>query len=98
MVHGEGAYFYRAIFTPRLQPQYPQSLWNDHLLLPVIWWRYTFEEFESFKRCGTPRTLMGSHAADGSEENFGRSAVMEGARLFRVDNMALVEEVMIAKL
>jgi hypothetical protein len=39
-----------------------------------------------------------SHATDGSVEDFGGGSVMEGARLFRVDNMALVKEVVIAEL
>lgn len=41
---------------------------------------------------------MGSHATDGTEKDFGRGAVMEGARLFRVDNMTFVKEVVVSEL
>lgn len=41
---------------------------------------------------------MRSHTADGTEQNFGRSTVMEWARFLGVDDMALVEEVVVAQL
>ena len=41
---------------------------------------------------------MRCHATDGSEEDFGRRSVMEGARLFGVDDMTLVEEVVVPEL
>ena len=41
---------------------------------------------------------MGHHAADGAEKNFGRSAVVKGAGLLGVNNVALVEEVVVAEL
>ena len=41
---------------------------------------------------------MRCHATDGSEEDFGRSSVMEGARLFRVNDMAFVKEVVVSEL
>ncbi len=41
---------------------------------------------------------MGNHSANGLEENFRWRTVMEGTRLLRVDDMAFVEEVMVAEL
>jgi len=41
---------------------------------------------------------MRCHATDGSEKDLRWSSMMEGARLFRVDDMAFVEEVMVSKL
>lgn len=41
---------------------------------------------------------MGYHAADGTEKNFGRGAVVEGTGLLGVDNVALVEEIVVAEL
>ena len=41
---------------------------------------------------------MGDHASDGAVEDLGGSAVMEGTRLFRVDDVALVEEVVVTEL
>ena len=41
---------------------------------------------------------MRYHASDGTEEDLGRSAVMERAGLFGVDDMAFVKEVVIAEL
>lgn len=41
---------------------------------------------------------MRSHATNGSEEDFGRGSVMEGTRLFRVNNMTFVQEVVVSEL
>lgn len=41
---------------------------------------------------------MRNHAANGPVKDFGRSTMMEGARLFRVDDMSLVQEVEVAQL
>jgi hypothetical protein len=41
---------------------------------------------------------MRHHAPDGTEENLGRSTVMEGARFFGVDDMAFVKKVVVAEL
>jgi hypothetical protein len=41
---------------------------------------------------------MRYHASDGTEEDLGRSAVMERAGFFGVDDMAFVKEVVIAEL
>jgi hypothetical protein len=39
-----------------------------------------------------------SHAADGAVEDLGRSAVVERAGLFRVDDVTFVEEVVVPEL
>ena len=41
---------------------------------------------------------MGQHATDGLEQDPGRCAVMEGPRLFGVDDVALVQEVVVPQL
>jgi len=41
---------------------------------------------------------VGGHATDCAEEDFRRSAVMERARLFRINDMAFVEEIVVAEL
>ena len=87
-----------AIFPPRFQSKDPQSLWYYHSLLPIIRRRDALEEFQTFKSGGTAGSLVGHHASDGTEQNFGRSAMVKGARLFRVDNVAFVKEVVVAKL
>ena len=87
-----------AVFSARLQPQYPKCLGNDHPLLAVVWRRNTLEELQTLQRGSTPGGFVGHHAADGAEKNFGRSAVVEGAGLLRVNDMALVEEVVVAEL
>ena len=87
-----------AVLASRFQPQHSQSLGNNHSLLLVVWWWDTFEELESFKSGSPPGALMRGHAPDRSVENFGRGTVMEGARLFRVDDVAFVEKIMVTKL
>lgn len=82
----------------RLESQDPQCLGNYHALLAIVWWGDTLIQLQTLKSSCATGSLVGSHSTDGSEEDFGRGAVMEGARLFRVDNMALVEEVVIAQL
>ena len=41
---------------------------------------------------------MGNHSTNGPVEDLGRSAVVEGTRLFGVDDVALVQEVVVAQL
>ena len=41
---------------------------------------------------------MGDHTTDGPVENLGRSAVVEGAGLFGIHDMALVEEIVVPQL
>jgi hypothetical protein len=64
----------------------------------VIWWWNTFEELQALKSGSTARSLVGSHTTNSTEQNFGRSAVMKGPRFPGVDNMAFVEEVVVAQL
>ena len=68
-----------AVFPPWLQSEDPQSLWYHHSLLSIIRGRDTLEKFQAFKSGGTAGGLVGHHASDGTEQNFGRSAVMKGA-------------------
>jgi hypothetical protein len=86
------------VFPPWLQPQDPQSLWHDHPLLLIIKRRDTLKEFQAFKGSSAASGLMRYHASDGTEEDLGRSTVMERAGFFRVDDMAFVKEVVIAEL
>lgn len=85
-----------AVFASRLQPQYPQSLRNHHLLLPVVRRRYSLKEFEAFDGSGTTSGLVWEHTTDGFEEDAGRSAVMEWTGFFGIDDMAFVEEVVVS--
>lgn len=92
------AYLDSAVLAARLQAKNTESFGNDHALLAIVWGRDTLEELKTFKGSGTTSSLVGDHAANGAEENLGRGAVMEGAGLFRVHNMAFVEEIVVAKL
>lgn len=87
-----------AVFPARLQPQYPEGLRNDHPLLAIVGRRNTLEELQTLEGGGAPGSFVGHHATDGAEKNFGRSAVVEGTRPLGVDNVALVEKVVVAKL
>ena len=87
-----------AIFPAGFQSQHPEGLGNDHPLLAVVGWRNTLKELQPLERGGTPGGFVGYHAANGTEKNFRRSAVVEGTRLLRVNNVALVKEVVVAEL
>ena len=41
---------------------------------------------------------MGDHAADGTVEDLGRGAVVEGSGLFGIHDVAFVEEVVVSQL
>jgi len=86
------------VLPPWLQSEDPQSFRYYHSLLPIIRRGDTFEKFQAFKGGRTAGGLVGHHASDGTEQNFGGSAMVEWARFFGVDNMAFVKEVVIAKL
>jgi len=87
-----------AVFTAGLQSQNPQGFRNNHALLPVVRRRNTLEELELGEGSGTTGGLVGSHATDRLEEDTRRCPVMEGTGLFRVHNVTLVEEIMVAEL
>ena len=91
-------HLYCAIFASRLQPQYPQRIRYYHTLLLIVWWRHPFEKFEAFEGSGTPGCLVWNHTPDGPVKNLGRCAVMEGTRLFGINNMAFVKEIVVTKL
>ena len=67
-----------AVFPPRLQSQYSQSLWYHHPLLLIVWRRDTFENLEAFHCSGATSGLVRYHAPDGLVEDTGRSAEVEG--------------------
>ena len=92
------AHLHGTVFPPWLQPQDPQSLRHDHSLLLIIKRGDTFKELQTFEGSSAASGLMRYHASDGTEENLGRSAVMERAGFFGVDDVAFVKEVVIAEL
>ena len=88
----------RAELASWLQPQHPQRLRNHHLLLAVVRRGHALEELQALEGGGAAGGLVGDHAADGAVEDLGRRAEVEGAGLFGVHNVALVEEVVVAEL
>lgn len=88
----------RAELPAGLQSQDTECLGHDHALLAIVWWGDALVELETLEGGCAAGGLVGRHTTDGAEEDFGRGAVMEGARLFRVDDMALVEEVVVPQL
>ena len=91
-------YLHRAVLATRLQPQHPESLRDNHTLLPVVGRRNALKQLEALKSCRAASSLVGDHTADGPVENLGRCAVVEGAGLFRVDDVAFVKEVVVPQL
>ncbi len=87
-----------AVFTARLQSENSQGLRDNHALLPVVGRGNALEELEALKSCRTASRLVRNHTANGPVENLGGSTVMERTRLFGIDDMALVEEVVVAQL
>jgi hypothetical protein len=87
-----------AVLPPRLEAQDPQCLWNHHPLLTVVRRRDTLEELEAFESSRTTGGLVRNHTTDRAVENLGGCAVMERARLFGVDNVTLVKEIVVAEL
>lgn len=73
------SYLYCAVLPARLQPQYPQSLWNDHPLFPVVWWRNAFIQLKAFQSSSAPRGFVGNHATNGTVKNLRRCSMVEGA-------------------
>lgn len=93
-----GETLYCAVFTPWLQPQDPQSLWHHHPLLFIIKRGDTLKEFQTIEGSSAASGLVRDHAPDGTEEDFGRSAVVERAGFFGVNDVAFVKEIVIAEL
>ena len=91
-------HLHSAVLPARLQPQYPESLRDDHALLAIVGRRNTLKQLEALKSSRTAGSLVGDHSADGPVENLGGCAVMERTRLFRVDNVTFVEEVVVSQL
>ena len=91
-------YLDSAVFAARLQSQNTEGLWHNHALRPVVGRGDTLEELEAFESSSTTGSLVGDHSADCPVEDLGGGTVMEGARLFRVDDVTLVEEVVVPEL
>lgn len=87
-----------AVLAARLQSQDSQSLRDNHSLLAVVRGGNTLVEFEALESCRTACSLVRDHAADGPVEDLRGRAVVEGARLLRVHNVALVKEVVVPQL
>lgn len=95
---GGRPYLNSAVLAARLQPQHAKRIRNDHLLLTVVWRRNTLEELETLYRGCATSSLVGQHATHGLEEDAGWRTVMERPRLFGVDDVALVQEVVVPQL
>ena len=91
-------YLDRTVLATGLQTQYPESLRDNHALLSVVGRRDALEQLEALQSSRAAGSLVGNHATDGAVEDLGGSAVMEGAGLFGVDDVALVEEVVVPQL
>jgi len=89
---------YSAIFPTGFQPQHSQRLRDDEPLLAIVRGRNTLEELETLKGSGTTGGLVRDHTADRSVEYLRGGTVMEGAGLFRVDNVPFMEEIMVSEL
>jgi hypothetical protein len=87
-----------AVLPTRLQSQHPQRFWYDEPLFAVIRGWDTLEELEPLKGCSTAGGLMRDHSSDRPVEDFRGRAMMEGAGLFRVDNVPFMEEIMVSEL
>lgn len=90
------AYLDGAVLPSWLQLQHPQSSWHHHLFLGVVRFGHALKELEAVESVGSSVGLVGDHATDGAVEDSGWCAVVEGATLLGVDDVALVEEVGIA--
>ena len=94
----DATYLDRAVLPARLQPQYPESLRDDHALLAIVGRGDALKELEALKSSRAAGSLVGNHSTNGPVEDLGGSAVVEGTRLFGVDDVALVQEVVVAQL
>ena len=91
-------YLHGAVLATRLQSEDTQSLRDNHPLLLIVRRGNTLKELETLQSSSTASSLVGDHTADGPVENLRRCAVVEGTRLFGVDNVAFMKEVVVAKL
>ena len=91
-------YLHGAVLATRLQSEDTQSLRDNHPLLLIVRRGNTLKELETLQSSSTASSLVGDHTANGPVENLGGCAVVEGAGFFGVDNVAFVEEVVVAQL
>lgn len=87
-----------AVLATGLEPEHPESVRNNHLLLAVVGRGDTLEQLQALESGGASCRLVGDHAADGAVEDLGRGAEVEGTVLFRVHEVLFVEEVVVAQL
>jgi hypothetical protein len=92
------AHLNSTVFAAWLESQDTQSLGHNHPLLPIVRRGNALEGLETLKSGCAAGSLVWGHAADGSVKDLRRGAVVERARLLRVDDMALVQEVVVAEL
>jgi hypothetical protein len=68
----------RAVLASRLQPQDAEGLGNNDALLGVVRGRNTLKGLETLHCRSTAGGLVRDHATDGSPEDLGGSAEVEG--------------------
>lgn len=62
-----------------LKPEDLEGLWDDHLLLPVIWRRNSLEALQPLEGILSPLSLVGDHTPHSSPEDLSGGTEMEGA-------------------
>jgi hypothetical protein len=87
-----------AVLAARLQSEDSESLGDDDLLLLVIGGGDALEELDPLDGSLASGELVREHASDRAEEDLAGSALVEGTALVGLDQMALVEEVLVAEL
>jgi hypothetical protein len=87
-----------AVLPSGLESEDSQCLGNDDLLLPVVWGRDALKELDALQGSGTSGSLVGHHPTDGAVENLARRAEVERTALLWVDEVALVQELVVAQL
>jgi len=62
-----------------LQPQYLESIWNNHSLHLVVRSWDAFERLQTLKSSSSPLGLVWDHSTDGPPQDASRSAEMDGS-------------------
>jgi hypothetical protein len=83
-------YLHSAVLATRLQSENAKGFRNNHPLLLIVGRGDTLKEFETLQRSSAASSLVGNHTTNGTVENLGWCAVVEGAGLFGVDNVTFV--------
>jgi hypothetical protein len=87
-----------AVFATWLQPKNAKSIGHHHALLAIIRRRNALKKLEALQSGLAPCALVGDHAANGTVQDLGWGAVVEGAGFFGVNNVAFVKEVVVPQL